>query len=358
MLEVPAIGTALWALWPIVGLQRRPLWFRSVLSGIIFATALQIKLTAAIVGPALILEIFLSGSPSPSAQLLKCRASAIGIWTTSLAATYLLLMWAFGAVPGNVLWESHFAASTLSHAASTAQESFLSIMLLEHPDALCGAAVGAVIVFLGRAWRPAVFPGIWLVTAAVIHWKHVPWWSYYYVHFAVPLAWLTGCGISGLFLSGRSFWSQRLKWRRSLAMGSFAGAAVVLAMVLSAGESRVMRALASIEVTPRVDTDSLISAMKHFAGRTRWVYTPAPIYAFHARLPVIPPLAVLPFKRFWSGQIDDRKIADTVDEYKPEQLLLDMDVPAELEKLIHAHYRAVADDGFHRLYIQTTVLDN
>ncbi len=62
--------------------------------------------------------------------------------------------------------------------------------------------------------------------------------------------------------------------------------------------------------------------MKHYAPNTKWVYTRSTMYPFHAGLLVIPELAVLPGKRFWSGQISEQQVWETVERYLPEQLLL------------------------------------
>jgi 4-amino-4-deoxy-L-arabinose transferase-like glycosyltransferase len=60
MLEVPAFATALLAVWLLFRWleERRPVWL--VLSGLVMGCALQIKFTAALVLPALAVEVMLN----------------------------------------------------------------------------------------------------------------------------------------------------------------------------------------------------------------------------------------------------------------------------------------------------------
>jgi hypothetical protein len=93
--------------------------------------------------------------------------------------------------------------------------------------------------------------------------------------------------------------------------------------------------------------------MRRHAGRTHWVYTRETIYPFHAGLPVLPELAVLPTKRFWSGQITDEQIWTTVMRYWPEQLLLtDADLTSGARQFIESGYNLVYRERALALYVR------
>jgi hypothetical protein len=62
--------------------------------------------------------------------------------------------------------------------------------------------------------------------------------------------------------------------------------------------------------------------VKDRAASTHWVYADSPIYAFHARLPMPPELAVVTLKRFWSGQITTSEIVEICRRRQTEQLFL------------------------------------
>ncbi len=322
MQEVPAIGTALWALWPILQWQEKRQWPWLALSGGLLAAALQIKLTAAVVVPALAVEILLGAEGLTRGSRVREAVRALGIWVGSVAGAYLGLVAALGTVPPDVLWASHFSAQTLVHAGGSPGLPFWSRLWFEHVEAVWAAGAGLLILAWRRDWRRLAFPLVWLFTVALIHAHHRPWWPYYYLHFAVPLAWLSGYGIAELF--GLA-WAKAADWTlrgRFLAYGCLAAATLLLALVTAYGGDRLVSEVKRIRDLPRVQESALVAKMRLYADRTRWVFTRETIYVFHAGLIVVPELGVLSRKRFWSGQITDEQIWAMVKRYRPEQLLL------------------------------------
>lgn len=92
--------------------------------------------------------------------------------------------------------------------------------------------------------------------------------------------------------------------------------------------------------------------MRFSARHSRFVYTRSTIYAFHAGLVVIPELAVLPKKRFWSRQINNEKIWNIVKGYRPEELLLSDDsLDPQVSNWIASEYVRAYFDGKFSLYV-------
>lgn len=356
MLEVPAIGTALWALWPIHRWRETQKLHWLALSGVLMAAALQIKLTAAIVLPALVVEIFLGLPGLTGPAWRRETARALGIWGVTVTATFIGLAIVFGTVPLAVLWASHFSPKTLAKATDSLRWPFLQPLYPDHADAIFGAGAGLLILAYRRNWRGLAFPCIWLVTAAVIHQDHRPWWPYYYLHFAVPLAWLSGYGVMELFKLAWIEGLNRVLLRRLVGIGSLLVASLLFAFIVTAGEMRLRSAVAWVGMLPRIDDGALVSRMREFAGGTQWVYTKSTMYAFHAKLPVIPPLAVLPLKRFWSGQITEGQILTIVKHYRPEQMLLNEELSSEMKEFVNTNYALVHEYGRYQLFVRNSLV--
>lgn len=72
------------------------------------------------------------------------------------------------------------------------------------------AAVGVTVIGWRRQWDLLV-PVVLLATVMLVHLWHRPYWPYYRLHFAIPLAWLGGMGIVEWF---RALWSEdfRASW--------------------------------------------------------------------------------------------------------------------------------------------------
>ena len=152
---------------------------------------------------------------------------------------------------------------------------------------------------------------------------HRPWWSYYYLHLALPLAWLAGFAVSeailiiSQLLSASRFHLSSSKTWKGIAL------CALTALVLVRSERRLEAAVQDLRQRPSVGADPVVAKMKAYAARTHWVYSQIEIYPFHARLSVPPELTVVVLKRFWSGQITVKEIVETCRRYQPEQVLLD-----------------------------------
>jgi 4-amino-4-deoxy-L-arabinose transferase-like glycosyltransferase len=357
MLEVPAIGTALWALWPLLQWQEKRRWPWLALSGVLLAAALQIKLTAAVAAPALAVEVLLRAQGLTEASRVKEAARALGIWGGSMARVYLGLAAVLGTVPLEVLWASHFSAQTLAHAGGSAGLPFLAPLWFDHVEAVWSAGAGLLLLVWRRDWRRMAFPLVWLLTVMLVHLEHRPWWSYYYLHFAVPLAWLSGHGIAELLRIAWAMPADRALWVRLQTYGCIGFASLLLALVVAYGGDRLIAEVERIRELPRVEESALVAKMRQYADRTRWVYARQNIYAFHAGLTVVPEVAVLPRKRFWSGQITNEQIWATVKRYRPEQLLLgDGPLDVGIREFVQVGYTRVYEDGANALYVAKSLM--
>lgn len=391
MLEVPAMGTALWALWPILRCRQTraipetggvfaeeawprignalpnrgadhwrtvtlPPWCWLMLSGVALAVALQIKLTAAIAAPALASELLFGRDAAGRVPRWRERLRGIGLWSVSLAGAYAVIGVLAGQVPSEVLWASHFSQAVRAATADAPALPYWPGLWTDYGEALCGAGISLLVLGWQRQWRTLRFPLVWLLTAALVHAAHRPYWSMYNLHFAVPLAWLMGCGIAALFRLAESKLAERAVAARQSGRLFVAGGSVLLAALVTYGGERLWSEGTRIRQLPRVAESALVAAMRQYANDTHWVYTRETIYPFHAGLLVVPELAVLPSKRFWSGEITDEQVWATVRRYRPEQLLL---TDAELElgsrAFVAAHYRSVYRDGALTLYVSRTL---
>ena len=147
---------------------------------------------------------------------------------------------------------------------------------------------------------------------------------YYYLHLAIPMAWLAGYALSEV---GAALWAgfSRTGWRVSSAKTwkSLAICAVA-SFVLVRSERRLEAGVADLRGRPRVGADPILAEMKRYASRTRWAYVQfsREIYPFHAQLLMPPEVAMVTLKRFWSDQCSEEQIVELCGRYKVEQVLL------------------------------------
>jgi len=343
MLEVPAIGTAVVSMWLLFGWVRKGKLRWLLFSGAVMGIALQIKLTAVIVAPAICLEILaavamnrnmkalahsnvssnkgLATTKCPNGKSVFRSALRAGLsWVSAVALTSIVIGFLFAKGSLASSWRSHTGTQHVSGMPSPDDFRFRADLFLKHLECLAGAVVGAAILFRGKRFRELQFPCVLLITSLLIHFFHRPWWPYYYLHLAVPLAWLSGIAFAEIvkrtsqLLTTKT--TARLKWWKLGTLSILAGGGIVVSEMRLEGNVRALRVL------PIVNGNPIVQKMRQFAPKTDWVYAQPEIYAFHAGLRVPPELTVVVLKRFWSGQINTIDIIETCRRYKVEQLVL------------------------------------
>lgn len=352
MLEVPAIGTAVFGLWQVIKTER-PKAFRLLVAGALIGISMQIKLTAVILIPVIASEILLKFTSKKEGfcNVLSC----FFVWITSAAVTFIALGMILGSGYEQA-WSSHFSKGTLS--ANDAQVRRFSIqLLLEHPEALLGGLAGCAYALYCREWRRVGFALVFLATSLIVHCFHHPWWPYYYLHIAIPFALLSGYGIAGFFSIATRAGAETTSYCQAVFKVISVTAALLLSsQLLCYGGIRVSSEIERIESLPQINDDLLIKEMRKYRGLTRFVYAQDTIYPFHAQLLVLPELAVLPIKRLWSGQMSHEEISSILKVRRPEQILLRATLDEEGSNFVKLNYKTVYTDGIHQLYILNEIL--
>jgi hypothetical protein len=244
-------------------------------------------------------------------------------------------------------WSSHFRAGPSTDYGSLQDHPFDWSILLKNWDATIAGAIGVRTCLQRRRRCPLVtIPVAWLALMLLVFAVHKPWWSYYYVHLAIPLSWCAAIG-------AESAW----QWHRRV---RHTGLSVVLAAfaICAAGwmAARVYFQISAIRHSPRTYSALVLDEITRMRGLTRFMYTDDPIYSFHAGIPLPPDLAVLPLKRFWSGNMSNARLAAELEDIKPEVILVRNSGSAvPFQELLDTTYRVVYQDADHRLYATRSV---
>ena len=353
MLEVPAIGTGLVSAWLLFQWGRHRHWGWLLASGGVMGVALQIKLTAVLVAPAMLLELWLMCLADHRQRSRKRAVATTLFWGGCVVAISVAigLTWGRGSMQSS--WKSHTAVQVVSGYGSAADHPFEPRLLWNHVECVAAAVLCLALLARQRRWREAAFPLTLLLTAIVIHTVHRPWWNYYYLHWAVPLAWLAGLAANEVLkavfrlLGGNPFsLSAPTTWRGLTLCG-------LAALAIARSERRLEGAVANLAHRPKVEANPVVKKMREYASRTKWVYAESALYPFHAQLPTPPELAVVMLKRFWSGQISTAGIIATCKQYQVEQLVLPLkdSHAGEWKALLAAEYDSACTDGRSCLYI-------
>ena len=395
MLEIPALAPAVAALALLMVAGRTKWHITEVLSGILFGIAFQVKLVNIVLLPLVALIIWLRHRTAPVAHPVIRSTSAVSrggesrrpgnaptpvpgiaeetgefggsaginrwfpahntvslvILVASLAASFVAIDCAIDR--GGFLlhfqqsWVSHFAPAKSFEYGSPNDHTFDWSIPLKNWDTTLPAIFGVIFLVQQRRNLPAaILPLTWLALTLMVFAKHRPWWSYYYVHNAVPLCW---CAAFGVAATAESIFRP---WRRVLSLA----AAVLGIGAVSWMGARIYLQIVGIRHVPQTYNALVLREIERLKPFARFIYAEPTVYSFHSGIPMPPDLAVLPLKRFWSGNMTNARIASEMWETKPEVILLRNDTrEVPFQDLIDGEYRVVYQDASHRLYTKKTL---
>ena len=396
MVEIPSLAPGLAALAVLVVGTKSRYYLTEIVAGVLFAAALQSKFIGVIYLPLVLLVLWLrqrqagvplersagtcsmpqtphpsplpirwgEGARSPAAGRSEGR---VGAWrlvpgglVRSGAVFAISLMTGFVAVYFVIgeggfwlqlqqSWASHFAGVRSFEYGSPQDRPFDWSILVKNWDATVPALVG--IVWLLRQTRRApwaLVPLAWTALTLVVFGRHTPWWSYYYVHNAIPLCW---CAAVGWVSVGRYLSRRR-------ARGWIALFALIAVGAMAWMSARTYLQVRSMRGLPRIHSALVLREIARYRPFTRFLYTEEPVYSFHAGIPMPPKLAVAALKRFWSGDLTNTRLVEELRSVQPGVILLKNDTQERpFQAWMQTEYRLVYEDARHRLYARKALID-
>jgi hypothetical protein len=185
-----------------------------------------------------------------------------------------------------------------------------------------------------RRWL-GLLPAAWALLAVAVLAPHKPLWYHHYLLASIPLCWSGGLAIGAI---------ASREWLMTVAQ-ALTPRGDARAWVASAGAAlpawgpalpAVAGAALFIGHVPEVDRGDLAASseagawrdrlilgiMQGLAPETRFVLTDRQIVPFRAGLRVPPDMAVTSLKRSWSGNLDESRVLEALEAYRPEQILL------------------------------------
>jgi len=120
--------------------------------------------------------------------------------------------------------------------------------------------------------------------------------------------------------------------------------------------SRAYLEISGIRKSPQTYYALVLNQINRFKPFTQWIYADNLTYSFYSRIPIPPPLAVIPLKRLWSGEMTNAGIRDEVQKFKPGLIALRNDTrETPFQDLLNSEYRLVYQDSDNRLYAHRSI---
>jgi hypothetical protein len=366
MKEIPSVAIALFSASLV--LTGRTSRTRLIASGLAMAAGMQVKFAPGLFIPAILIELFLRQDSAETAWRRRLWAAAE--WLLVTAAAFLLIGAVWGRGSASPAWQAHFVPHPHPATEDRARDFPLpATVFLDHIECVLLAGILLVWVFRNARrnrtrsgqeyaqrprlleWSQVRFPIVLLVTVLGFHAFHRPFWMYYYLHFAVPLAWLGGAAAAGLIARVRSAFNPA---KPPIPITPQAVFLILLALgfPLVRSSARLRAEILDMRHHETVASSAVLATMKQHAPATHWAYAEPGTYAFHAGLPVPPELAVTSRKRFWSGQITTNQIVEICRRYGVEQIVLSPGASTgPWTDFLRSDYRVASQDRHAILYL-------
>jgi hypothetical protein len=370
MQEIPSLAPALAALAVLTVGGRGKMHIAEIIAGTLMAMALQMKFIELVYLPLAGLILFLrcrnaggrlfsksadgkSGNSQPKTPLSSREFIVPSlVFAASLAASFALLGILLG---GNFWlqfqqsWAAHFAAPITLEYGSPAEHAFDWSVLLKNWDTFLFAIVGIVLCLVQWKQLPlGLVPVASFILTMVVVERHKPWWTYYYIHSAIPMCW---CGAVGFMAIYRHFLKQRGVALRSL----FAGFTICAAVWMG---SRLYLQITGIRNSPQIYSSLVLQEIKRLKPFTKIIFTDEPVYSFHSGIPLPPELGVISLKRFWSGDLSNARLVKILTDWKPGLVLWRIESrELPFDALLQTEYRLIYEDSQQRLYARAEILE-
>ena len=355
------------------GVRRR--WQMTVLGAAIFGFALQMKLIGFMYFPLAFLVLGLrewfpvscdgtetmiggraqkAGDLDPASRpqwVSTLRRSVVSSILFSLVslAVFIALNYSTGSpllLQFQQGWAAHFSQARSFEYGAPADHPFDWAILLRNWDVTLPALMGVVLLVRRIGRDPfASIPLAWLILTFAVFPTHVPWWTYYYVHNSIPLAWCAAVGWIGM---------AEYVFRQSKVLIAISAAASLCFFAWMCG--RVYLQVQSIRQSPKLSSSLVLKEMARYKPFTEFLFADEPIYSFHSGIPMPPHLAVISLKRLWSGDMTPAKLRSEMEQTKPGLVLLNNDTQElPFQDLIDTEYRMCYQDTRHRLFVLKSI---
>jgi 4-amino-4-deoxy-L-arabinose transferase-like glycosyltransferase len=357
MVAVPIMTFSMFSLLALMAWHERHQERWLILSALALVLAVFTKLFMAFLAPIFILGLLLDE---------RARLREGHSWPKILrpallwSLTFALITFAAGVILVGPIGIKQVLGIHLSAPINKAyldliQSRSITYYLVDSWPILFLATIGYHFVVLERRWI-SYYLLVWTTFAFIMLFFYAPVWYHHQLLITFPAAMLAGIAVGEALRSLPQILRARPLPNRQaiLTFSTLAGLFFTLITRLPATLPDFDRP--PVYITKAAHTpwagQMFLTKMTNHASKTHWVVTTLTMYAFRTGLSVPPVLAVPSYKRIANGELTEEQIIAIVDEYKPEQVLLQEDEFPLLEKYLEAGYRLLLDDRKKLLYLR------
>lgn len=358
MFGLPAISFAMLSMAALSAWHQHRRISLLVLSAITLVLSVQTKLFTFFLAPIFTIGLFLE-EWSIQGRLMKNWRSVLHpaiIWSVWFSGV-LLAITLIAVGPANIgeLIFTHLEASQLSTYISQANAQPIFVHLRDAWPILSLACVGLVWIVLERRWT-SLYLIAWIASAYTLLNFHAPVWFHHQLLVSIPAAMVAAiAGGEAVRMFIHLIRSHTIHRGQAMLVAlSLAGLILAIVVRTPLVLSNLYRAPVLVANPPHSPwaEQMFLTRMSNHAPKTHWVVTDLPMYAFRVGMIVPPNLSFITEKSLATGEITEEQIIQTIEQYRPELVLLGRRQYPEIKQYLQANYRLLYERGKRQLYLR------
>ncbi len=323
MIGIPSLSLTVISIYFLFIYKKSQKKYLLIISGVLFALSLQIKILTVFLIPIILIFIFdVKKINWESSQKLRSRfIYPLLLWIISLVVIFLIFSLLFNALSYEQLFGTHFGGEIKTAFVKDGFERLSKVIINKDYDLFSLTIFGILIVFVRHRWE-GLFPFVWLGAGTLLLLNHRPVWPHHYCLIAIPMAWLAAYGsvpFFDLFKQRDRLFNYREFRLRNYFLASISLILIIFALLTL--KPKVSKDIPSLQ-TNYEPQFAVVNRLLEHKKLTKWLFTDVPIYGFYADLLVPPEIAVFSTKRIRTGQLTQDEIYELLVKYRPEQILI------------------------------------
>ncbi|TAE59312.1 MAG: hypothetical protein EAZ76_03015 [Nostocales cyanobacterium] len=363
MQAIPCLSLGMLSIYLIIlyTIDLRKVWL--ILSAVILALALQIKMIMIFLIPVIFIYLFNTFHPITSIsklskiQNLHLIKSPIVTWLLSLTTAFITVSLLTNSLDFKQTFLFHLSPNLKDQF--TEHNSFFDVIYiyLQNFDVLL---LSLLPLQYPRKQHQQIYQQIyqiplsWLIIITLVFCKHKPIWYHYIVLISVPLLWLGAYGMQTVFDQikfgklGKFKPSQISKFAVLTILFTFLVIPVKLGVIFWENHNFLEKSQRRFTNLERVVT---------YKNNNQWLFTDVGMYGFYSQINIPPEITVISRKRLGSETLNSEFLIKVLSKYQPEQILIDR-FPhlADLMKpYLESNYHEIYTDNSTKHYLRNDV---
>ncbi|WP_353929263.1 glycosyltransferase family 39 protein [Okeanomitos corallinicola TIOX110] len=337
-----------------------------ILSGIILALSLQIKMIMIFLMPIIIIyllissyEISLPGLKNISTpNIVNLLKSPISIWLFSLSTVFITI--------GLITQSLNLEKILLFHLSPNLKDNFSThnsfqdviYIYLQNFDALLLSLLGckyqnATEKDINNTFQKHIYkiPVSWLIIITIIFLKHKPIWYHYIILISVPLIWLSAYGIKEVLEQLKLVKIQQYQFSK-FALFTICFTLLVIPVKLGViqWENHSFIQKSSVRFA---NLERILS----YKNQSQWLFTDIGMYGFYSQLNIPPEITVISRKRLGSGTLKSDFLIKVLEKYQPEQILINRfpHLADLIKPYVEKYYQEIYTDKSTKHYLKNDI---